>query len=40
VERTIRFVMLLHLPSGPSDDQVIAALAPRSLGYPPSCAAQ
>jgi len=27
VERTTRFVVLLHLPSGPSDDQVIAALA-------------
>jgi transposase, IS30 family len=27
VERTSRLVVLLHLPSGPSDDQVIAALA-------------
>jgi IS30 family transposase len=27
VERTTRLVVLLHLPNGPSDDQVIAALA-------------
>jgi hypothetical protein len=27
VERTTRFIVLLHLPDGPSDDQVIAALA-------------
>jgi IS30 family transposase len=27
VERTTRFVVLLHLPGGPGDDQVIAALA-------------
>jgi IS30 family transposase len=35
VERATRYVMLLHLPAGPSNDQVIAALAAR-LGRLPA----
>ena len=35
VERTTRLVVLLHLPNGPSDDQVIAALAAK-LGRLPT----
>jgi IS30 family transposase len=38
VERATRYVMLLHLPAGPSNDQVIAALAAR-LGPAASWAA-
>jgi len=34
VERTTRLVVLLHLPSGPSDDQVIAALAAKIAPLP------
>ena len=34
MERTTRLVVLLHLPSGPSDDQVIAALAAKSAPLP------
>jgi transposase, IS30 family len=30
VERSARFPVLLHLPSDPSDDQVIAALAAKT----------
>jgi transposase, IS30 family len=36
VERSTRFVVLLHLPSGPSDDQVIAALAAKIAPLPAS----
>jgi IS30 family transposase len=34
VERSTRLVVLLHLPSGPSDDQVIAALAAKIAPLP------
>jgi transposase, IS30 family len=34
VERTTRLVVLLHLPSGPSNDQVIAALAAKIAPLP------
>jgi transposase, IS30 family len=34
VERTTRLVVLLHLPSGPSDDQVIAALVAKIAPLP------
>jgi IS30 family transposase len=34
VERSTGFVVILHLPSGPSDDQVIAALPPSSGRLP------
>jgi transposase, IS30 family len=34
VERTTRYVVLLHLPDGPSDDQVIAALAAKIAPLP------
>jgi transposase, IS30 family len=34
VERSTRFVVLLHLPGGPSDDQVLAALAAKIAPLP------
>jgi IS30 family transposase len=40
VERTTRLLVLLHLPNGPREDQVIAGWPPRSRRCRPCCAAR